>query len=268
MCGRYTIVSKIKAIEKRFNVKAPEVDFDPNYNVSAGNLAPVITGSKPGELQFFQFGFTPSWAKKNMYVINARSEGDNNQDNDIKYTGGMGIIAKPMFRKAIRSQRCLIPADCFIEGPQKEKLSKPYVIYLKEGKGPFALAGIWDEWVHPETAELICSFAIITTVSNDITLKIGHHRSPVILEAEYEKAWISNETPLTEALNLLQPCQPGLLNAYPISAAIKSPAANGPELLEPVGERINKEYDYEIYQEIKLEGMGETRARERKNLRE
>ncbi|MEN9348687.1 MAG: hypothetical protein RLZZ77_2198, partial [Bacteroidota bacterium] len=58
MCGRYVTVTKIKEIEKRFGVTAPNVTFEPNANVGAGQFAPVITGEKPGELQFYRFGFT------------------------------------------------------------------------------------------------------------------------------------------------------------------------------------------------------------------
>jgi len=264
MCGRYTIVTKIKTIEKRFGVTAPEVDDYINTNVSTGEYAPVITGDKSNELQFFQFGFTPSWSKKKVYVINARSEGDRNKENDINYTGSMDIINKPMFRKSIRSRRCLVIADCFIEGPEKEKLKKPYVVYLKDGKKPFAFAGIWDEWTDESTGEITQSFAIITTRANEITEKIGHHRSPVVLAQETEKTWLDENTPLAEALNLLKPYPGELMNAYPISAEIRSPSANGVDLLMPIGERINKEYDFEIYNEIKLEGMGETTARNRK----
>ena len=64
---------------------------------------------------------------------------------------------------------------------------------------------------------------------------------------------------------MLRPYPANRMNAYPISAAIKKPEAEGPELLKPTGERLYKEYDYEIYQEIKLEGMGSTSARVRKN---
>ena len=265
MCGRYTIVTKLKVIEKRFGVNSSEGEYTQNTNVSTGEMAPVITGDQPDKLQFFQFGYTPSWAQKKVYVINARSEGDHNKENDRNYTGAMGIINKPMFRRSIRSKRCLVIADCFIEGPQKEKLKKPYVVYLKDGKRPFAFAGIWDEWTDKESGEITKSFAVITTVSNDVTEQIGHHRSPVILSKEDEKKWLNEGTPLGEALDLLRPYPGELMNAYPISAEIRSPSANGVELLLPIGERINKEYDFEIYNEIKLEGMGETAARERKN---
>ena len=145
MCGRYTTVTKIKAIEKRFNVRAAQPQlYTPNTNVSHGEYAPVVTGNRPHELQFFQFGFTPSWAKKQFYMINARAEGDHNKSDDPKYSGERGIINKPMFRQAIRSQRCLVIADCFIEGPKDEKLNRPYVVYMRNGAHPFAMAGIWD----------------------------------------------------------------------------------------------------------------------------
>jgi putative SOS response-associated peptidase YedK len=265
MCGRYITVTKIKEIEKRFNVQAkhPQL-YTPNTNISHGEYAPVVTGHKPGELQFFQFGFTPAWAKKQFYMINARAEGDHNKEDDPNYAGEKGIINKPMFRKAIRSQRCLIVADCFIEGPKKERLNKPYVVYLKDGERPFALAGIWDTWANQDTGEIVESFAIITTVSNDLMQKIQHHRSPVVLNRDDEQAWIDPSLPLGEVTSMLKPYPAELMNAYPVSPAIKNPRATGIELLEPIGERIYKEYDYDIYKEIQLFGMGESRARNRK----
>jgi len=198
-------------------------------------------------------------------VINARSEGDFNKEDDTHYSGAMGIVNKPMFRKSIRDKRCLVVADAFIEGPKKERLDKPYVIYKKDGDRPFALAGIWDEWVNQDKGEIIKSFAVITTVSNSITQQIQHHRSPVILTREQESLWLDTKLPLADVTSMLKPYPGSELNAYPVSTDIKSPRNHGPELLKPVGERLKKEYDYVIYNELKLEGMGQTQARQRKN---
>jgi len=269
MCGRYVSVSKVKTIEKRFNVVAPQpVQYIPNTNISHGNLAPVITNVSPKELQFFQFGFTPSWAKKQSYIVNARSEGDHNKTNDPKFTGSMGIINKPMFRKAIRSQRCLVPADAFIEGPEKERLNKPYLVHLINKERPFAFAGIWDKWVNQETGEIISSFAIITSAANPLLLKIGHHRSPVILDKSDEERWLDSAMHLSEVTELLHPYDNKMMNAYPISAEIKSPNTNGLHLLAPIGERIETEYEFSVYEELKLEGVGTTTARKRSNKNE
>lgn len=263
MCGRYVTVSKIKAVEKRFNIEiqSPE-KWQFNVNVGPGSLAPVITNDRPDIAQHFQFGFTPHWAKKPMYVFNARSEGDHNSENNPDYRGAKGIIQKPMFRKSIREKRCLVVADAFIEGPEREKLNKPYVVYLRNRR-PFAFAGVWDEWVNEETGEVLNSFAILTTVANPLLAAVGHHRSPVILHPEQESDWLSSDLPLPDVTAMLEPYSAAEMNAYPISPAIKNPRAHDVELLKPVGQRVYTEYDYEIYSEIVLEGMGETRARQR-----
>ena len=93
--------------------------------------------------------------------------------------------------------------------------------------------------------------------------KIGHHRSPVILEEEDEQTWLS-DVPLQDITSLLKPYPSEELNAYPISPAIKNPRDKDFELLQPIGERVYPEYQYEIYQELKLEGMGMTTSRLRK----
>lgn len=257
MCGRYVTVSTVQTIEKRFGVQTPHPEKHiPNTNVSPGESAPVIASNRPGELQYFTFGLTPSWAKKPMYLINARSEGDHNKDNDPGYTGARGIITKPSFRKAIRSQRCLVIADAFIEGPEKEKLNTPYCVYLRNKERPFAMAGIWDEWSHPETGEIIHSFAIVTTVANAVLQAIGHHRSPVILTRENERDWLNPELPLAEVTAMLNPFDAEKMNAYPIGPEIKSARNKGLSLLDPVGERIFPEADIHLKQETRLQGMG------------
>ena len=158
----------------------------------------------------------------------------------------------------------MIPVDCFIEGPKKEKLSKPYVIYDKKGRRPFALAGIWESWINKETGEVNDTFAIITTVSNSLLQQVGHHRSPVILPRDWEKDWLNPNSTLADITAMLQPFPGEELNAYPISTDIKNPRANGLDLLKPIGERMNTEYDYELHSELKLFGMGMSTARKRK----
>lgn len=86
--------------------------------------------------------------------------------------------------------------------------------------------------------------------------------APVITN---EKAWLSGDASLNEITAMLKPFEATDMNAYPVSPKIKNPKENEMELLKPTGQRIFKEYDYELYDEITLEGMGNTRARQRKN---
>ncbi|MFT4568321.1 MAG: putative SOS response-associated peptidase YedK [Saprospiraceae bacterium] len=268
MCGRYVVVSKLKAIEKRFQLREISRDLfseEPRANVSIGQYAPVISSEFPETLQLMQFGLTPFWAKKPTYFFNARSEGDSNKENDPNYKGTKGIITKPAFRHTIRRKRCLVIADAFIEGSKKDRLNKPYLIYRRDGLKPFALAGLWDSWTNKDTGEVISSFAIITTTANEILQKIGHHRSPVLLSQDNEAMWLDEETPLGEVTTILRPYPSNELNAYPISPAIKNPRAEGLDLLLPIGQRIYPEYDFEIHQELSIEGMGATTARKRRD---
>lgn len=266
MCGRYVTISNVQAVEKRFQVNVPEevrTTWRPNTNVSHGETAPVVASDAPKTVQLFQFGFTPRWGKKQFYMINARSEGDHNTADDPAYAGAMGIIHKPMFRQSIRDRRCLIIADAFIEGPQREKLTKPYVVYPVQEPKPFAFAGIWDEWLNPASGQSIRSFAIITTVSNGLMRAIGHHRSPVVLDPDLESTWLDLDTPLSDITAMLHPCGDKQMNAYPISAAIRDPRANGSHLLQPTGPRVYPEYHYSLHESLELFGMGESRSRNR-----
>lgn len=266
MCGRYAVVTKLKVIEKEFQLDVSEIldRFELNPNVSVNDEALVVTNEEPNKAQLFRFGFTPSWATKKTYVINARSEGNHNKENRVDYTGAKGIIEKPMFRKAIRSQRCLVIADAFVEGSTTKKLSEPYLVYRSNHKRPFAMAGIWDEWVDKQSGEITRSFAILTTPPTPLLQKIPHHRSPLVLSREDERRWIRNDLPLSEITAMMQPFDDRDFNAYPISTAIKSGRNKDISVLKPVGQQLKKELDYIFYQELELQGMGETTARKRK----
>lgn len=242
MCGRYVVVQKWEELEKEFNAVALSITepYIANYNTGPGSFAPVIVihEGKPSIVNM-QFGLTPFWAKKKMYLFNARAEGDANENDDVNYTGGKGIISKPAFRKPIREQRCLVIANAFMEGPKNEKLTKPYLCYLKNRES-FCMAGIYDKFIDVQTGETTYSFAIITTVANELMQKIGHHRSPVILEKHDELRWLQS-TDLSEITMLLKPYPANLMNAYPIDAAIKNQRNNAPEFLKPIGLPLVKE---------------------------
>lgn len=255
MCGRYILVQKAEIIERVFNIVIPDhVDYKPSYNISPGKKGLIITNVNPHEVKLSTFGMTPHWAKKPMYLFNARAEGDQNKDNDPDYRGSMGIINKPSFRLPIRRQRCLVIADAFIEGTTKEKLDKPYLIYLRDRK-PFAFAGIWDEWVNNETGEVFHGFSIITTVANSFHAKLPHHRSPVILEKEMEQKWLHSEH-LADISWMLKPYPSEKMNGYAISNKIKDPRSTGLELIKPVGNRLLPEEIIKGHSELKLQGMG------------
>lgn len=252
MCGRASVITPEALLEKRFNAAfAKGVHLEENVNISAGNKIPVITCQQPNHIQMFTLGFTPHWAHKQTYMINARAEGSNNPENDPNYNGSAGIFQKPMFRHAIKSQRCLILVDAFIEGPKLEKLNKPYLVYPNRDRGPFALAGIYDVWQHPLTGEQHHTVAIVTSAANRLCQRIGHHRAPVVLSREQEEQWLDKDLSMADVSRMMRPFDSKGFNAYPISQKIKNPEANGLELLKPIGDKLFKDYDRCLYERLK-----------------
>jgi len=261
MCGRFVQVINIKKVENTYGLTLPEgTELEGSYNVAPGDYAYVISSSDPKTLIRYRFGMTPSWAKKPMYLINARAEGDSNKENDPGFRGSKGIIMKPAFRKPIRSQRCIVIANAFIEGPEKEKLNKPYVIARKD-KQYLSIAGIWDTWRDKDTGEEINSFAIITTVANEITAKIGHPRSPVIIPPGAEKKWLNSNIPLVEVLKFLKPFPGTDFEAIPVSVKVKDPKNKDRSVLVPVGERFTVDDNFKVTKDLKLQGMGNRKKR-------
>lgn len=252
MCGRASVVSSQEQIEKRFNaVFTIGETLEENVNISAGNKIPVITCERPHHIQNFTLGYTPHWAHKQTYMINARSEGSNNQENKTDYSGALGIFQKPMFKHAIKGQRCLVLVDGFIEGSKQEKLNKPYFIYNNKSKDAFALAGIYDVWEHPLTGQQHHTVAIVTTTPNQLLQRIGHHRSPIVLSKNQEEEWLNPDLSIQKLVSIMQPFNSKNFNGYPISKKIKNPEATGLDLLKPTGETIFKDYDRSLYDRIK-----------------
>ncbi len=231
MCGRFVQIIDIELFVKRFGVEYPHnLKVTTSFNVALGDQALVITSDKPNQLQEMQFGLTPKWAKKQLFLINARAEGDMNPVNELSYSGHLGIVDKPSFSQAIQSQRCLVIANAFYEGPAKAKLNKPFKISKKNNE-VFCFAGIWDRWTDPETNTHFNSFSIVTTVSNAATLSIGHPRSPVNMKKKDEHKWLNPQLPIEQVLKLLKPFDAEELQVEPVSIQIKDPKNKSEELL-------------------------------------
>lgn len=263
MCGRYTLISKLEVIEETFQVNAVH-PFQPNPNIGPGEMAPAITQQAPRQLQLLQFGLQPAWAQKPMLLINARTEGDFNTDDRIDYHGNLGIFQKPAFRSLIRTQRCIIPANAFIEGPKAERLDQPFVVFPMQEQPLFAFAGIWGQWNDLQTGQSKTGFSILTTPSLFVVSKFGHHRSPLVLPSTHYHEWLSNNASVQDLVQLMRATAPIEWNAYPISPAVKNQAHKNLEVLLPVGPAILPQTITHFSQYLKLSGMGSSPARDRR----
>jgi putative SOS response-associated peptidase YedK len=221
--------SKIASNTLEQRIIKDQQPFIPNVNIWIGMQAYVITDKEPQHYQQMVFGLTPNWAQKKMYLFNARVEGKLNPENNVNYDEEMGIFAMPSFRNAIQNRRCIIPVDYFIEGPEKEKLSKPFLIRRKD-KEASILAGIWEEWTDKSTGEILKTYAILTTAASNLLQTIQHHRSPLILNDEEIDTWLDSKSSTQDIRKILYPHDFSNAEALAIDPIIKS-KVNDPEVI-------------------------------------
>ena len=178
MCGRYRLSRRKQIIEEHFDSVSGEEDWSPRYNIAPTQPVPVIRQHPKDPirvLSMMQWGLIPSWAKHASIAastINARSE---------------TAATKPAFRDALKSRRCLIPANGFYEWKRTGKTKQPYCFELNEGE-LFAFAGLWDGWKDPN-GNWIRTCSILTTTPNAVTSAV-HDRMPVILDPVGYDLWL------------------------------------------------------------------------------
>jgi len=221
MCTRYVLLEQhYRDILARLGIAAP-AKFISRYNLAPNTDIPVIRRtslSSPNESALLRWGLIPSWSASDdgPPLVNARAE---------------TLTAKPSFRDALRSRRCVIPASGFYEWETIGRTKKPWLFRLRDD-APFGFAGLWDTWRAPDgTVRESCAF--ITTEPNDLMRPI-HHRMPVMLTDATFAAWldpaVSDPTHLTPLLHA-QPTD--AVTKFAVSTYVSSVRNEGPACLAP-----------------------------------
>ncbi len=225
MCGRITQMSNPKVLGLKIATLVEPLyeagAVPPRYNGAPGQQHWVIrqhpeTGAR--HLDRLWWGLIPHWIKEpapKLKPINATAE---------------RVASAPMFRAGFAKRRCLVPVDNFFEWAKiKGKGGKqPYAVAMKSGE-PFALAGIWESWRHPESDDIVRTFCVITTAANQLLAGI-HERMPVILEPSAFDRWLSPLEPDPRDLLVPYPAEP--MTMWPISLRVNSPVNDDAAILE------------------------------------
>jgi putative SOS response-associated peptidase YedK len=170
MCGRFTYKLTWPEIVKlyRLSLDTPARNTQVRYNICPTTTIDVVIGRGPRALVPMRWGIIPSWWSKpakemKLATFNARVE---------------TITEKPMFRRAFRCTRCLIPASGYYEWHDAPDRKQPYYFTRRDG-APLTIAGLWDEWRDRQAGETIRSCAVIITEANEFVSEL-HDRMPVI----------------------------------------------------------------------------------------
>lgn len=236
MCFHTSQTKKVTQLEKRFKVaiskKVDSKPFDtPRYHINGFShpkmllipqegptvLAPAIWGiapenKKPEELQ--------------EYYKEA-----------VRFGGGLNAQSEKLFdhfiyKKAALTRRCLIPVTGFFE-PHEFK-GKKYPFHIKQKDNDvLSLAGLYTIVGNQVT------FTILTKTASPLFAKIHNKkkRQPIILQQEYEQAWLKNDLNKSDVEELIHTQYPeDNISAYAISRELFSPQINSdePYILEKV----------------------------------
>lgn len=229
MCGRYNIITNAQGLYDAFKIISSELDFnffEQNYNIHPSPAgahkeqlvrAPIIRSIDSNcEALPAVWPLIPKWAKGTVSkysTANAKAETLNS--------------TKSYQHAWKNAQRCLVPATGFYEwqvvAGQKQK--QPYNIQLTHYP-VFAMAGLWETSLNPETQEAIESFTIITTQANPLMAKIHNtkERMPVIVSPKNYQAWLQGSS--AEAASLLKTFPETEMKAYKVSTYVNNPHNN------------------------------------------
>lgn len=184
MCGRYLFSTQeykefrqiVRDAQRRSSGQHDELNFPMAGDISPTNEAPVLLASGDKIVAEFQRWGIPGW--RGGLMINARAE---------------TVCEKPMFRRSMAAQRCVIPASGYYEWDA----GKHKYFFQLPGK-PIYLAGIYDN------IEGVNCFVVLTTVPNE-TVRDIHDRMPLILTHEQVRPWLTDSQAALQLLTISPP---------------------------------------------------------------
>lgn len=157
---------------------------------------PVIVQTPQGlKLTPMSFSLVPAWSKEpkvKFATHNARIE---------------TVSEKPAWREPFLTKHCLIPMSNFFESVYDGPHAGHIISFGKEegaeSQTLLFAAGLFDVWVNPETKEPLFSCTILTTEPSPFILENGHDRTPIFLNFEDGKTWLSLRTSQKEMVDFL-----------------------------------------------------------------
>ena len=202
MCGRFTQNYSWSEIHAFLTLFGTPRNLQPRYNIAPTTPVDVVRQGPEGrELLSMRWGLVPGWWKKPLKELpasfNARAE---------------SVANKPMFREAYRRQRCIIPASGFYEWTGGKGDKQPHLFTAADGGPILSIAGLWDQWRDPATAETLQSCTMVVGDASS-WMKTYHDRLVVLLKPEQISPWLEGSL----GVEALLPASDGILREWPVT---------------------------------------------------
>ena len=234
MCGRFFLVAPAIQVLDAFGLSQADpgiAGYQPRFNISPVQTILTITSLGSGRMVISPviWGMVPIWAARTgepvKPLINVRSE---------------TVLDKPMFRRAVNSGRCLVPASGFFEWLSSGEKSKvPHVIQRPGRKQLLALAAVTDPGDDPSQR----AAAILTRASAG-PVKGIYERMPVVIEPDDFDAWLDPHRKGGDIEEILARASDRTasmeLECFEVGREINKATANSPDLIEPATSQPQK----------------------------
>ena len=184
MCGRYQFSAdeykEIRQIvrDAQRRSEGNELNFPMAGDICPSQVAPVLVSRGEKIVGEFQQWGLPGFRGRQQ-IINARAE---------------TVTEKPMFRRSIAFQRCVIPATGFYEWDQEKAKYR----FILPHANTLYLAGLYNEFQGERR------FLILTTEAN-ASVSFIHSRMPVIIFREMIDTWLEDTEKAVHMLHWQQP---------------------------------------------------------------
>ena len=178
MCGRFNMISEddeeemrriVAEIDRRYQ-DTPERAQMRSGEIFPTNVVPALARGRSGDAGAFLMKWGFKSFKGSGVIINARSE---------------TAQEKPMFAKAMRERRCVIPAQNYYEWEGHKQGKQKYAIRAAEGSLCY-LAGVYR---YEEDARLPV-FVILTRAASP-EVRFIHDRMPVLIGGARVGEWLN-----------------------------------------------------------------------------
>jgi len=223
MSDRFVFDDSKQRVEKQFGVQSERKDYyESDFNITPGSLIPVILNDDEGEKEIRKalWGLLPP-------------DAEDERSGAGHYEVSMEAISEEEWKmEALKTRRCLIPAQGFYKWKTTEKRSTPFYIRLLEDR-LMAIAGIYSIWESPSGRKAY-SCSMLTTDANVLIQPVGQ-LMPVIVEQEDYEEWLQAKELNEEVVSqITQPYPMSKMAVNRVSEAVNDVNNNGPELVQPI----------------------------------
>lgn len=196
MCYNYRLKAEAKDLEKMFNAKFQndsEPIFDNDSLAFDHPTLPVITNTERDIIQFYRWGLIPAWAKTLDEAMGISAQ--------CTLAKIETLAQKPSFRNIYNTQRCVVLATSYIEHQwhdSKGKKKEKFEVCIDEDA--FALGGLYNIWMDPDSGTIYKTYCIVTTAANEVMSEIHNtkKRMPLIFKQSQINLWLDNKLTLEE----------------------------------------------------------------------